>query len=106
VEHHDPVHGLGTGYCFDRYEPLDLFTCMVRAWEGFSYRPFWHELQKRAMQQDCSWTKSALEYIRLYSDILHLPYETQIPVQYGGKLETLTAVPVSLGEELVPDLAS
>ena len=46
VSHHDPVHGQGTGYCFDRYEPLDLFTCMVRAWEGFHYKPFWKELQK------------------------------------------------------------
>jgi starch synthase len=104
VEHHDPVHATGTGYCFDRYEPLDLFTCMVRAWEGFSYRPFWRELQKRAMQQDYSWTKSALEYIHLYSDILNLPYETQIPVQYGGTLGM--AETPSLGEALAPGLVS
>ncbi|NER28778.1 MAG: glycogen synthase GlgA, partial [Symploca sp. SIO1C4] len=39
VSHHEPVAETGTGYCFDRYEPLDLFTCMIRAWEGYRYKP-------------------------------------------------------------------
>ncbi|MEO1180919.1 MAG: glycogen synthase GlgA [Cyanobacteria bacterium J06636_28] len=87
VSHHDPVNGKGTGYCFDRYEPLDLFTCMVRAWEGFHYKPFWKELQKRAMAENFSWENSAIEYIRLYSDVKGLPHESQIPVEHGGTLK-------------------
>ncbi|MEM9907245.1 MAG: glycogen synthase GlgA [Cyanobacteria bacterium P01_D01_bin.44] len=86
VTHHDPVNAAGTGYCFDRYEPLDLFTCMVRAWEGFQYKPFWRKLQQRAMAQNFSWEKSAIEYIKLYSDILDIPAEEQIPTKYGGTL--------------------
>ncbi|NJP10182.1 MAG: glycogen synthase GlgA [Leptolyngbyaceae cyanobacterium RU_5_1] len=70
VEHHDPMNHAGTGYCFDRYEPLDLYTCMIRAWEGFHYKPAWRELQKRAMAKDFSWDQSALEYIKLYKGIL------------------------------------
>ncbi|MEM9136625.1 MAG: glycogen synthase GlgA, partial [Cyanobacteria bacterium P01_F01_bin.42] len=27
VQHHDPNLETGNGYCFDRYEPLDLYTC-------------------------------------------------------------------------------
>ncbi|MEL6231350.1 MAG: glycogen synthase GlgA [Cyanobacteria bacterium J06627_3] len=87
VSHHDPVNGKGTGYCFDRYEPLDLFTCMVRAWEGFHYKPFWKELQKRAMAENFSWENSAIEYIRLYSDVKGLPHESQIPIEHGGTLK-------------------
>jgi starch synthase len=68
VSHHDPRHNAGTGYCFDRYEPLDLFTCMVRAWEGFQYKDRWQELQQRGMSQDFSWVKSALEYIKMYKE--------------------------------------
>ncbi|MDJ0690034.1 MAG: glycogen synthase GlgA [Xenococcaceae cyanobacterium MO_188.B32] len=70
VSHHDPVNAAGTGYCFDRYEPLDLYTCMVRAWEGFQYKEKWQELQQRAMSQDFSWVKSALEYIKMYKEVI------------------------------------
>ncbi|WP_346289678.1 glycogen synthase GlgA [Sphaerothrix gracilis] len=85
VQHHNPTEGTGTGYCFDRYEPLDLYTCLVRAWEGFHYKQPWRELQKRGMVQDFSWTRSALEYIRLYSDVLGLSYDEQVPAELGGK---------------------
>jgi starch synthase len=70
VSHHDPMNQAGTGYCFDRYEPLDLFTCMVRSSEGFLYKDKWRELQQRAMSQNFSWLKSALEYIKMYKEIL------------------------------------
>ena len=70
VSHHNPMQHEGTGYCFDRYEPLDLFTCMVRASEGFVYKDRWRELQQRAMSQDFSWVRSALKYIKTYKEIL------------------------------------
>lgn len=75
VFHHDPMANAGTGYCFDRYEPLDLYTCLVRAWEGYRYKDKWLELQKRGMAQDFGWEKSALEYNTLYNSIYGLPPE-------------------------------
>ncbi|MGK7928974.1 MAG: glycogen synthase GlgA [Spirulina sp.] len=79
VTHHDPVNGAGTGYCFDRYEPLDFFTCMVRAWEGYRYTDTWKNLQKRGMAQRFSWDDSARDYIKLYKEILGLPIEELLP---------------------------
>ncbi len=70
VTYNDPVNHTGTGYCFDRYEPLDLLTCMVKASEAFRFKTEWTELQKRAMSQDFSWYKSAKQYSRLYHEIL------------------------------------
>lgn len=70
VTHHDPVQGTGTGYCFNRYEPYDLLTCMVRSWEGFHYKPQWQTLQQRGMQMDFSWDKSAKAYLDLYNAIV------------------------------------
>jgi starch synthase len=75
VSHHDPVNKQGTGYCFDRYETLDLFTCMIRAWEGFRYQDYWQQLQIRGMQQDFSWNKSAKEYVKMYHSIYGITEE-------------------------------
>lgn len=78
VSHHNPNNHTGTGYCFDRYEALDLYTCMVRAWEGFQYKDRWQELQQRGMREDFSWGKSAQQYVRMYQDILGLPLDEEV----------------------------
>lgn len=75
VSHNDPDKHAGTGYCFDRYEPLDLFTSMVRANEAFRFKGLWQELQKRGMEQNFDWKNSAVEYDRLYRRILGMPEE-------------------------------
>lgn len=90
VFHHDPNNNAGTGYCFDRYEPLDLYTCMVRAGEGFRYQDKWQELQKRAMSQNFSWVKSALEYIKIYKEITG--YSPELSEEESKKLATLTSI--------------
>ena len=79
VSHNNPIDNTGTGYCFDRYEPLDLFTCMIRTWEGFRYKDKWKELQQRGMREDFSWDISARKYVKLYSDILGVPPEETAP---------------------------
>jgi len=75
VQHFVPSEHTGTGYCFDRYEPLDLYTCMVRAWEAFQFKDAWRELQQRGMAQDFGWDKSALEYVKMYQRVLGLPQD-------------------------------
>lgn len=79
VSPHDPEKHAGTGYCFDRYEPLDLFTCMVRAGEAFRFKSLWQELQQRGMEQDFSWETSAIDYGKLYRQVLGLPPEEPQP---------------------------
>jgi starch synthase len=71
--------GSGTGFCFDRYEPLDLFTSMVRAYESFRYKDEWRKLQQRGMAEDFSWTKSAKEYVRMYNSIYGITEEPPDP---------------------------
>lgn len=102
VSHHEPTTQTGTGYCFDRYEPLDLYTCLVRAWEGFRYKPQWQELQKRGMSQDFSWYQSAKQYINLYRSMYGLPDEedinTSLPSGDGVVSSSLQLIPPSLEE--------
>ncbi len=66
----DPAKDVGLGYNFDRYEPLDLYTCMIRAYEGFRFKDSWRKLQIRAMSQDFSWYKSAIEYLKMYRETI------------------------------------
>jgi starch synthase len=82
VEPYIPMQAAGTGYCFDRYEPLDLFTCMVRAWEGFRYKDHWQALQQRGMTMDFSWDKSAQQYVAMYREVLGLPDEEPMVVTH------------------------
>jgi starch synthase len=87
VAFHNPIDDTGTGYSFDRYEPLDFYTCMVRAWEGFRYKEKWQSLQKRAMEQDFSWYKSAWEYLKIYQEITGISK----PTSSGEKLPAIVS---------------
>jgi starch synthase len=86
VSHHDPVNQTGTGYCFDRYEPLDFYTAMARATEAFRFKDQWQTLQQRGMKQNFSWDKSAIEYIRMYKEILGLPQDEPAEAQQEQSL--------------------
>ncbi|MBW4650281.1 MAG: glycogen synthase GlgA [Kastovskya adunca ATA6-11-RM4] len=78
VIHNDPVNNAGTGYCFDRYEALDFYTCMVRASEAFRFKDEWQKLQQRGMRTDFSWETSAKEYEKMYKNILGMPEDEPV----------------------------
>lgn len=106
VSHHEPMNAAGTGYCFDRYEPLDLFTCMIRAWEGFHYKNEWQTLQQRGMREIFSWDLSAQAYIRLYKRIWGLPEDKLLPEEGGEPLpESQPAASSPEGTEAQPEVA-
>ena len=62
----DPGRKKGTGFVFEKYEPISLIISFIRAFEVFRQKRQWEILVKRAMKEDFSWSKSAREYVKIF----------------------------------------
>jgi starch synthase len=62
-----------TGFLFKKATSLALATAIARAMEVYSNPHQWLELQKRAMAEDFSWERSAVEYFELYKSLTKRP---------------------------------
>jgi len=70
VEDFRPQQETGTGFVFEKYEPLALYTAIVRAYTVFSIKNIWMRLVARTMKEDFSWLKSAKKYLELFNMLL------------------------------------
>ncbi|MGC8837186.1 MAG: glycogen synthase [Anaerolineae bacterium] len=66
VKDFDPRTGTGNGFTFREYEPLALYTALVRAVETYRHTDVWRRIQLAGMTADFSWTASARKYVDLY----------------------------------------
>jgi starch synthase len=66
VEDYNPNKQSGTGFVFERFDPSSLMIAFIRAFENFRDKKSWQSLQKRAMEQDFSWDRSAEDYVDFF----------------------------------------
>ncbi len=59
----------GNGFLFHKASPAALAATLRRALQAYRDREAWVAMQKRAMEQDFSWERSARQYVRLYSNL-------------------------------------
>ena len=62
-------NGTATGFVFHEPSGAAMLHAVQRALKLYRNTNEWHKLIRTAMSQDFGWTKSAGEYIQLYSDI-------------------------------------
>jgi starch synthase len=66
IEDYDPTTDRGFGFSFAPYDPWQLFGTVVRAVETYRHAATWTRLVRRAMREDVSWSRSAVQYVALY----------------------------------------
>ncbi len=66
-----PADGsIGNGFKFQEYTVTDLMLTLKQAIALYKKESTWRQIQRRAMSEDYSWSKSAKEYIDLYQSLL------------------------------------
>ena len=60
----------GTGFLFTSATPIAFAETLRRALAVFPNRERWRVIQMQGMRQDFSWENSALEYVKLYQDLI------------------------------------
>lgn len=77
VEKYSPVERIGTGFVFEKYNDFALYGAMVEAIETYKYKSNWKDIQKRAMNTNFSWKKSAIEYEELFKKAINFNKESR-----------------------------
>lgn len=66
----DSGDGQGNGFTFKTYNAHDMLGAIRRGLGAYADKEYWDKLVVRAMECDCSWGKSANEYIKMYKELL------------------------------------
>lgn len=64
------VNNDGFGYVFENFNAHEMLFEVKRAVGDFNNKTYWTKLIKKAMAADFSWASSALEYAKMYDEIL------------------------------------
>jgi len=76
VEDYNPRANAGTGFVFKEFDSFALVIAITRAFENYRHRQIWQGIQKRAMEKDFSWEKSAQKYLDLFFKAIDLRKKT------------------------------
>lgn len=60
----------GNGFVFNEFDSKQFFDKIIFALAAFNKKELWLKMQKRGMEADFSWKKSAAEYLKLYERMI------------------------------------
>lgn len=64
-----PSSRTGNGFCFESAVPQQLIDAVNRALSVYRQPSLWQQVQRRGMETDFSWDRSAKEYLHLYEQV-------------------------------------
>ncbi len=70
VHSFNPHTGEGNGFSFPSYRAEDMVKTIGKVMELYKNQDAWQRLQKNAMSEDYSWSRSAHEYAKLYQSLI------------------------------------
>jgi starch synthase len=82
VSNFDPITNDGNGFTFKLYDPLAMYTAIVRAVETYKYKEQWKNIIQRGMNADFSWERAAQQYVELYSRAQSVHDQHPAPQEY------------------------
>ncbi|MGB9673807.1 MAG: glycogen synthase [Anaerolineales bacterium] len=77
TDNHDPAKSCG--FLFDKADSNELAQTILRAMSVYQDEDAWQTMQINAMQQDFSWSRSAIKYYNLYKEI-QARYQPQLTI--------------------------
>lgn len=75
VVDYDPEKNVGTGFKFKKFTKEGFLVAVVRALETFRNKKEWGKIMRRGMEKDFSWSKTAEQYMDLYSRAVEIRQE-------------------------------
>lgn len=72
VEDFIPEKDRGTGFLFKEPSSTALLIAAIRAFVNWRHQEPWQKMQRRAMEKDFSWERSAVEYVALFEKAIKL----------------------------------
>lgn len=84
IEDFVPEENRGTGFLFNEPDPTALLIALVRCYVNWRHHSSWRKLQKRVMEKDFSWNRSAKEYETVFEEALRAHKEEQAQNKSSG----------------------
>ena len=70
VQPYNEYTGDGNGFSFTNFNAHDMLYTIQRALSFYEKPDVWKRIVKNSMEKDYSWARSAIEYERLYTDLI------------------------------------
>lgn len=70
-----PGKNQGSGFLFENMDPQELLIAFTRSFVNWKHCSEWQKLQKRVMEKDFSWDRSAKEYVELFRRAIRIREE-------------------------------